>query len=140
MAHSTLNETGESKPDVTKGHGTGALGPSDSSDSGSDIVGNRGLNHDGGLPFARGTTSDPDEDGARADAGADIGDADLDSDSDRYGTGERGAAGRDSATPVDQTFAEQDAGDIESDDQPEAELESIENLSVDDADLPDDER
>ena len=140
MARSTLNETGESKPEVTKGHGTAALGPSDSSDSGSDITGNRGLNHDDGLPLARGTTSDPDEDGARADAGADIGDADLDSDSDRYGTGERGAAGRDSATPVDQTFAEQDAGDIESDDQPEAELEAIEDLSIEDADLPDDER
>jgi hypothetical protein len=140
MAHSTLNETGESKPDVTKGHGTAALGPSDSSDSGSDIVGNRGLNHDDGLPLARGTTSDPDEDGAGADAGADIGDADLDSDSDRYGTGERGAAGRDSATPVDQTFAEQDAGELESDDQPEAELEAIEDLSIEDADVPDDER
>jgi hypothetical protein len=140
MARSTLNETGESKPSVTKGHGTGALGPSDSSDSGSDIAGNRGLNHDDGLPLARGTTSDPDEDGARANAGADIGDADLDSDSDRYGTGERGAAGRDSATPVDKTFAEQDAGEIESDDQPEADLEAIEDRSVDDADVPDDER
>ena len=52
---------------VMQGHGTSALGPSGSSDSGSDIVG----------------------------AGPDIGDADLDSDSDRRGTGERAAAGRD---------------------------------------------
>ena len=50
-----------------KGHGTAALGPSDSSDSGSDVV----------------------------DAGPDLGDANLDSDSDRYGTGERASAERD---------------------------------------------
>ena len=140
MGHSTLNQTGESQPNVTKGHGTGALGPSDSSDSGSDIVGNRGLNHDDGLPLARGTTSDPDEDGKHATAGPDIGDADLDSDTDRNGTGERGAAGRDSATPVDQTFAEADATDLESDDQPEQELAAVEDRAADDADLPDDAR
>jgi hypothetical protein len=130
MAQSTLNQTGESKPGVGKGHGTGALGPSDSSDSGSDIAGNRGLREDDGLPLARGTTSDPDERGR--DAGADIGDADLDSDSDRYGTGERGAAGRDSVAPVDQVLSEQDAVDIESDDQPEQELEAVEGLTADD--------
>jgi hypothetical protein len=132
MAQSTLNQTGESKPGVGKGHGTGALGPSDSSDTGSDIVGNRGLNHDDGLPLARGTTSDPDQDAGGATAGPDIGDADLDSDSDRYGTGERGAAGRDSMQPVDQTFAEQDADDVESDDLPEQEVETLEGLEADD--------
>ena len=132
MARSTLNQTGESKPSVGKGHGTEALGPSDSSDSGSDIVGNRGLNHDDGLPFARGTTSDPDQDARGATAGPDIGDMDLDSDSDRYGTGERAAAGRDSSQPVDQTLAERDAESIESDDQPEEELEAIEDLRADD--------
>jgi hypothetical protein len=52
-----------------RGHGTGALGPSDSSDSGSDVSG--------------GT------------AGAELGDADLDSDTDSRGTGERAAVGRD---------------------------------------------
>jgi hypothetical protein len=59
-------------PDRTLGvgHGTGALGPSDTSDSGSDLVG--------------------------ASASAKIGDADLDSDSDAGGTGERASAGRDS--------------------------------------------
>jgi hypothetical protein len=134
MAQSTLNQTGESKPGVGKGHGTGSLGPSDSSDSGSDIVGNRGLNHDDGLPLARGTTSDPDEDARGATAGPDIGDPDLDTDSDRQGTGERGAAGRDSAQPVDKTFAEQDAENVESDDQPEDELGAVEGLSSDDAD------
>jgi hypothetical protein len=36
---STLNRTGDSAPQVDKRHGTRALGPSDSSDSGSDIAG-----------------------------------------------------------------------------------------------------
>ena len=56
-----------------RGHGTRALGPSDSSDSGSDLVGST--------------------------AARDIGDADLDSDSDRTGTGERASASRDPAQP-----------------------------------------
>ena len=53
-----------------RGHGTGALGPSDSSDSGSDMQGAPGL--------------DPQLD-----------DAAMDSDSDRSGTGERAAAEED---------------------------------------------
>src|SRR5471030_323854 len=61
---------------VGSGHGTGALGPSDTSDSGSDVQGGIGLADDAAL-----------------------GDADLDSDSDSNGTGERAAAGRDTATP-----------------------------------------
>jgi hypothetical protein len=135
MAQSTLNQTGESKPDLGKGHGTGALGPSDSSDTGSDIVGNRGLNHDDGLPFDRGTTSDPDRDPRGATAGPDVGDADLDSDSDRYGTGERAQAGRDSVRAVDQQISDQDASALESDDQPEQELASVEDLVIDEDDL-----
>jgi hypothetical protein len=157
MPQSTLNQTGESPPGVGKGHGTGALGPSDSSDSGSDIAGNSGLDRQDGLPLDRGTTSDPDVDGAGATAGPDIGDADLDSDSDRHGTGERAAAGRDSSSvPVDKTFESiegEDAGDlmvpevpeqqarrIPSDDRPEQELEVTENLAPRDAGLPDDAR
>src|SRR4029079_11784595 len=143
MARSTLNTTGESDPSVRKGHGTRALGPSDSTDSGSDIVGGPGLNRDDGLPLQRGTTSDPDVDAAGANAGADIGDADLDSDSDRYGTGERGAAGRDSTDPVDETLTEQDsdgvesvdesggrreANDVESDDRPDEDVEASESI------------
>src|SRR6476659_1221070 len=143
MARSSLNTTGESNPVVRKGHGTGALGPSDSSDSGSDIVGGPGLNRDDGLPLQRGTTSDPDVDSAGATAGADIGDADLDSDSDRNGTGERGAAGRDSTEAVDETLTEHDgdgvesidetgtgreANDIESDDRPDEGVEASETI------------
>jgi hypothetical protein len=56
-----------------KGHGTESLGPSDSSDSGSDL--------------------------ADSTAGADVGDANLDSDSDRGGTGERASSGRDTVVP-----------------------------------------
>jgi hypothetical protein len=93
---------GEETPAVlTKGHGTAALGPSDSSDSGSNIPGGPGLNRDDGLLQPPGTTSDPDVDTIGATAGPDIGDADLDSDSDRNGTGERAAAGRDSTVPTD---------------------------------------
>jgi len=143
MARSSLNTTGESNPVVRKGHGTGALGPSDSTDSGSDIVGGPGLNRDDGLPLQRGTTSDPDIDAAGATAGPDIGDADLDSDSDRNGTGERGAAGRDSTEAVDETLTEHDgdgvesidesgiereANDIESDDRPDEDVEASETI------------
>jgi hypothetical protein len=142
MARSSLNTTGESKPVVRKGHGTEALGPSDSSDSGSDIVGGPGLNRDDGLPFQRGTTSDPDTDAPGTTAGPDIGDANLDSDSDRYGTGERGAVGRDSTEAVDETLTEHDAdgvesvdesasgaaNDIESDDRPDEEVEASESI------------
>jgi len=146
MARSTLNTTGEGKAVTQKGHGTGALGPSDSSDSGSDIVGGPGLNRQDGLPLERGTTSDPDIDAAGATAGPDIGDADLDSDTDRNGTGERGAAGRDSTEAVDEVLSEhgpgepesmevmdesateREAGDIESDDRPDEDVEAVEML------------
>ena len=39
MADSTLDYTGEEPAKTGKGHGVGSLGPSDSSDSGSDIGG-----------------------------------------------------------------------------------------------------
>jgi hypothetical protein len=101
MAESTLQHDTDTPPAVNKGHGTRSLGPSDSSDSGSDIRGGPGLNQEEGLFPHEGNTSDDDVDGPGATAGPDIGDADLDSDSDRNGTGERAAAGRDSTVPVD---------------------------------------
>jgi hypothetical protein len=146
MARSTLNTTGEDKPVTQRGHGTGALGPSDSTDSGSDIVGGPGLNRQDGLPLQRGNTSDPDVDSGPTTAGPDLGDPDLDSDSDRMGTGERAAAGRDSSAPLDtmltehdsdesesmdvmdDSLSERDADSIESDDDPEAEMEAIETI------------
>lgn len=77
-----------------RGHGTGALGPSDSSDSGSDVCGGEGLGPEGLIPGV-------DEESGRVahGAGPDLGDADLDSDSDAGGTGERAAAGRDNTAP-----------------------------------------
>ena len=78
-----------------KGHGTDALGPSDTSDSGSDVHGGIGLSHQIVLPLETGTTSDPEESTAGGTAGPDIGDANLDSDSDAEGTGERATASRD---------------------------------------------
>lgn len=146
MARSTSNTTGQGKSVTQKGHGTDALGPSDSTDSGSDVVGGPGLNREGGLPLARGTTSDPDVDAAPTNAGPDLGDADLDSDSDRYGTGERAAAGRDSTEAtdealtghdpeeagnfemIDESSSEREADSIESDDDPEEEMEAAEAI------------
>jgi hypothetical protein len=74
-----------------RGHGSGALGPSDSSDSGSDLLGGSGLAGQVDPDLALGHGGDT--------AGPDIGDADLDSDTDAGGTGERAAAGRDSVPP-----------------------------------------
>jgi hypothetical protein len=93
---STLNRTGESRPEI-RGHTTRDLGPSDTSDSGSDVVGGPGLIDVEPLDLDRGTTEDPDLSPAGGGAGADIGDADLDSDSDAQGTGENITAGRDPA-------------------------------------------
>lgn len=96
MSSSTLDLTGEEEPVTGIGHGTRALGPSDSSDTGSDVVGGPGM--DEGLS---------DEQARRMPlssaqgSGRDLGDADLDSDSDRNGTGERGSAGLDTM-PIDQ--------------------------------------
>ena len=146
MGRSTLNTSGESDAVTRKGHGTGALGPSDSSDSGSDVVGGPGLNREDGLPLQHGTTSDPDVDTRGATAGPDMGDADLDSDTDRHGTGERAAAGRDSSVPVDELLTEHDpdgtesigvpddaafersADEVESNDRPDEEVEAAESV------------
>lgn len=69
MARSTLDPDNfpiDRRPRSLKGHDTKSLGPSDSSDSGSDIV----------------------------NAGRSVGDLGMDDNSDRYGTGERMAAGK----------------------------------------------
>jgi hypothetical protein len=82
-----------------KGHGIDSLGPSDVTDSGSDVVGGPGfaadLDDDQKLNLGTGTNEDPDA--SLDNAGADMGDPNLDSDSDFGGTGERAAAGRDGA-------------------------------------------
>ncbi len=104
------------------GHGTGALGPSDSSDSGSDLVGAAGLAGEDMLDFDTGTTSDLEASHAGGTAGPDVGDADLDSDSDSGGTGERAAAGRDSVV--------RDGADIDVD-----RIEAMPDVALDEDDL-----
>jgi hypothetical protein len=101
MAGSTLdpdNLTNQFDKNIGKGHGTKALGPSDSSDNGSDLVGGPGFAHEVGIGLSRGTTSDPEDSTANNTAGPDVGDANLDSDSDSAGTGETAAASRDTVT------------------------------------------
>jgi hypothetical protein len=80
--------------DLPPGHDTRSLGPSASSDSGSDMAG-PGLIDDDALPLDHGTNEDP-EAGRNdiANAGASVGDVDMDDNSDRFGTGERRAAGK----------------------------------------------
>jgi hypothetical protein len=98
MSGSTLDPDNiplDEAPIVNRGHGTGALGPSDNSDSGSDVASGSPNEQEDPLGLDRGTNEDPG--GGIDSAGADIGDVELDSDTDAGGTGERGAAGRDSA-------------------------------------------
>jgi hypothetical protein len=72
-------EPGQSDRTLDKGHGTRALGPSNSSDTGSDVAG--------------------------GNAGAHLGDTDLSGDSDAEGTGERATAGRDDTQPAGKDIA-----------------------------------
>jgi hypothetical protein len=94
MASTLLGGQGRDR-NVTKGHGTSALGPSDTSDSASDIVGGPGIVEGDMIGLDHGTNEDVE---ARPGPGADIGDTTLDSDSDSVGTGEHVTAGRDPET------------------------------------------
>lgn len=97
MADSTLDPDNMPIRDrnLGKGHGTSALGPSDISDSGSDVMGSEGLADDEIIPLGTGTNDDMERSTAHHTAGPDVGDADLSSDSDSMGTGEHATAGRD---------------------------------------------
>ena len=97
MADSTLDMTGEESPVTNLGHGTRSLGPSDSSDTGSDVTGGPGM--DEGLSDEQARQAPLK---SSAHAGRDLGDADLDSDTDRAGTGERSSAGIETPTATDQ--------------------------------------
>ena len=92
MASTLLGGRGKDR-DTQKGHGTEALGPSDTSDSASDIAGGPGIIEGDVIGLDHGTNEDIDV--RTRDAGVDIGDAGLDSDSDSVGTGEHMTAGRD---------------------------------------------
>ncbi|MDQ3446506.1 MAG: hypothetical protein M3496_10110 [Pseudomonadota bacterium] len=93
MPDSTLDLELSTPPVTDKGHGTRALGPSDTSDSGSDLQGPGIYEPDADVVgLDKGTHEDATHSGG---AGPDVGDANLDSDSDAGGTGERASAGRD---------------------------------------------
>lgn len=94
---STLDPENVPEPDrrLTKGHGTSALGPSDTSDSGSDVQGGLRWAGEADIGLDKGTSEDQDSAPHDRTAGPDIGDAELDSDTDARGTGEVATAGRD---------------------------------------------
>jgi hypothetical protein len=100
---STLNPTNAvppREPRARKGNDTRTLGPSDSSDSGSDLAG-PGLIEGDLLGLDRGTNEDSESGPLDArDAGTSIGDSGMNEDSDRYGTGVRTSAGRESSAHV----------------------------------------
>jgi hypothetical protein len=129
MATSPLdpsNLSGRKDRSIGRGHGTRALGPSDSSDSGSDLIGAPGLaGQVDGFGIDRGNTNETEESFAGGTAGPDVGDANLDSDSDRSGTGETAAASRD---VVRGDGADIDADHIEA--LPVDELEDLEELGL----------
>ena len=82
------NNFPESRMRVHDGHGSRSLGPSDSSDSGSDLAGPGLTEEDDVLSL----DSPPDEDAEVEREEADA--VDLDDSSDRYGAGVRSTAGR----------------------------------------------
>ena len=129
MATSPLdpsNLSGRKDRSIGRGHGTRALGPSDSSDTGSDIVGAPGLAGEvDGFGIDRGNTNETEDSTAGGTAGPDVGDANLDSDSDRMGSGETAAAARDA---VGADGADIDADHIEA--APLDELEDLEDVGL----------
>ncbi|OWW23025.1 hypothetical protein [Noviherbaspirillum denitrificans] len=128
MASNTLDPDNIPEPDrkLGKGHGTGSLGPSDTSDSGSDVQGGLRWAEEADIGLDKGTYEDPDSGRRDVSAGPDIGDAGLDSDTDAVGTGERGTAGRDSDIEMG---ADIDVDRIDY-------LNADEDASLDDADSP----
>jgi hypothetical protein len=92
MASTLIGGRGKDR-ETEKGHGTSALGPSDTSDSASDIVGGPGIIEGDVIGLDHGTNEDIDG-RPTPTAGADIGDARLGSDSDSVGTGEHMTGGR----------------------------------------------
>lgn len=97
MASSTLDPDNIPEPDrkLGRGHGTSALGPGDISDTGSDVQGGLRWTGEADPGLDKGTNEDADSAPNDRSAGPDIGDAQLDSDTDAMGTGERATAGRD---------------------------------------------
>src|SRR5258706_4477308 len=81
------------QPRPPAGHDTRSLGPSDSSDSGSDMAG-PGLIDDDALPLDRGTNEDSEAGPAHvANAGPRLGELDIEDNNDRNCTGQGRAPG-----------------------------------------------
>jgi len=102
--------------DLPPGHDTRSLGPSDSSDSGSDMAG-PGLIDDDAIGLDRGTNED--QEAGRddvANAGDSVGDSGMEDNSDRFGTGDRRSAGKEPSTregsdiATDRIIGEDEAG------------------------------
>ena len=97
MAGSTLdpdNIPASRRRKTLKGHDVGALGPSDTSDSGQDMSG-PGLVDEDRVHLDRGTNEDVEAGSMkRVGAGADVGDREMDGTSDSSGTGEHLTAGQ----------------------------------------------
>lgn len=127
MGTSTLDPDNIPEPDrqLGKGHGTGALGPNDISDSGSDMQGGTRRVEEFDIGLDRGTHEDPDlgQRNISADSGDDAGSY---TDTDSQGTGERGTVGTDSDVEM--------GGDIDVDRIDQA--SAGEDLDLDDANLP----
>lgn len=91
MAGSTLdpdNLPPQRDRKTLKGHDVGALGPSDTSDSGQDMAG-QGLIDEDALNLDRGTNDDVERGRQHVvDAGKNVGDLEMDNTSDAEGTGE----------------------------------------------------
>ena len=99
MAGSTLDPdnfpVGRNDRKMPPGHDVRSLGPSDTSDSGSDMAGPGVVEGDDDmLDLDRGTNEDSERGQYDAVDGASVGDIDMDDTSDSSGTGERMAAGR----------------------------------------------
>jgi hypothetical protein len=91
---------------TVKGTDVKSLGPSDTSDSGSDMAG-PGMVGDDAVHLDRGTNEDP-EGGTlgKIEAGASVGDREMDDTSDASGTGEHLTAGKE---PRGRTNADRDS-------------------------------
>lgn len=87
MAGSTLDPDNIPEPDrsLGQGHGSDALGPSDVTDTGSDVQPGVRAVEELDIGLDKGTTEDPDSRNVR-----------VEGDSDAVGTGERATAGRNS--------------------------------------------
>jgi len=124
MTDSTLENPGGTPAANAPGHDTRSLGPSDSSDSGSDVQ--------NATPHAADMTDPLDQ------HALELGEAELDSDSDRHGTGERASADGDSNLRPDDDVLPDRIQDAPGSDAPDlAEVDTDDTDSGDDVEAVD---